>query len=105
MQRKYSLRFGGILVAPVQFAADMVSWKQQKRGEKSPLDGGKRMVQKPGEYAEIVVSQEEYEQFKSQQARISELEQQVNALTEALRHSTNGSAHPARRPWMTAASS
>ena len=63
------------------------------------------MVQKPGEYAEIVVSQEEYEQFKSQQARISELEQQVNALTEALRHSTNGSAHPARRPWMTAASS
>ena len=43
------------------------------------------MAQKPGEYAEIVVSQEEYEQFKSQQARISELEQQVNALTEALR--------------------
>ena len=43
------------------------------------------MVQQPGEHAEIVVSPEEYEQFKSQQARISELEQQVNALTEALR--------------------
>ena len=43
------------------------------------------MEQQAGEHAEIVVSQEEYEQFKSQQARISELEQQVNALTEALR--------------------
>ena len=43
------------------------------------------MVQQPSEHAEIVVSLEEYEQFKSQQARISELEQQVNALTEALR--------------------
>lgn len=43
------------------------------------------MVQKPGECAEIVVSPEEYEQFKSQQARIFELEQQVSALTEALR--------------------
>ena len=43
------------------------------------------MEQKPGEYARIVVSREEYEQFKSQQARISELEQQVTALREALR--------------------
>ncbi len=43
------------------------------------------MTQKPESHAEVVVSQEEYEQFKSQQARISELEQQVNALTEALR--------------------
>ena len=42
------------------------------------------MVQQLGEHAEIVFSQEKYEQFKSQQVRTSELEQQVNALMEAL---------------------
>ena len=61
MQRKYSPHFGEIPVASVQFAADVVSWKQQKQGEKLPQDGGKRMEQKPGEYAVIVVSQEEDE--------------------------------------------
>lgn len=82
MQRKYNLRFGEMPVALVQFAADMVSWKQQKQGDKSPQDGGKRMAQKPEEHAADMVSREEYEQLKSRNA---ELEQQVNALTEALR--------------------
>ena len=40
------------------------------------------MEQKPQEHAADVVSREEYEQLKSRNA---ELEQQVNALTEALR--------------------
>lgn len=40
------------------------------------------MVQKPEEHAADMVSREEYEQLKSRNA---ELEQQVNALTEALR--------------------
>ena len=57
----------------------------KSKAKKAPQDGGKPMTQKPESHAEVVVSQEEYEQFKSQQARISELEQQVNALTEALR--------------------
>lgn len=40
------------------------------------------MAQKPEEHAADMVSREEYEQLKSRNA---ELEQQVNALTEALR--------------------
>lgn len=40
------------------------------------------MAKKPGEHAKIVVSREEYEHLKSRNA---ELEQQVNALQEALR--------------------
>lgn len=85
MQQNYYLYFGASLVASVQFATDVVSWKQQKQGEKLPQDRGKHMVRQHGEHAEIVVSQEAYEKFKSQQERISELDRQVNTLTEALR--------------------
>ena len=47
------------------------------------------MAQKPEEHAADMVSREEYEQLQADlnasQSKVSELEQQVNALTEALR--------------------
>lgn len=53
----------------------------KKRGKKSPLDGGRHIVQKHGEHATDVVFREKYEQLKSRNTE----QEQANALAEALR--------------------